>query len=258
MLLRRTLVLLIAAPLLACSGKSNDAPPAQPDTGTPKTDSGKVDSAPDTAPPNCGPEPRFSLQLNMGLLDATGGHSQKGVKVRSSLCAASDYGVSNDAGLVQLFISANKPQTLRMEYDNAVPGIDGELTMTGDDFLPGWVLVDKDVAGIIPGYDAGQPVLHVQAEIFEADACPDRSGVAFEVVGAPGAKITYFQGYKATKDAVTSVDGRAFITGVPVSKTLEVKGTRAGCNFTTARRGYSGKYTTEPGAMTFVTVWAVK
>jgi len=150
------------------------------------------------------------------------------------------------------------PQVLRFEYKSTLPGIDGEMALAGEFFHPGYMLLDSELTAILPGYDETLGSMWIQADVLDSDACTDKSGITFEVVGAPSATITYFAGFKATKDAATTTDGRAFVTGVPLSKTIEVKGTKTGCNLTTVAGGYTGKYTTEAASMTYVKVWFVK
>lgn len=249
--------LLLAAPLLlACSSES---PPAAPtDAGSDTPVDAKTDAPVDTAPPECGAAPRVSYSLNLGLLDSTGAHLTKGIKVRSSLCEAGVTTATDALGKATLFVTKGVPQVLRFESSFSFPGIEGELVLDTDTFLPGYMLLDSEASSVLPGYDAKLGTLWVQVEQADADGCPDKTGVAIAVPDAPGAQVSYLKGYKPVTGGVTSDEGLAVVTKVPLGTSVTVTATKTGCNYKTAVRGYTGKYTTEAGAITYAMVWAVK
>lgn len=249
-----SLVLALAA---GCSDKADPATPAT-DAGSDTPVDAKTDAPIDTAPPNCGAEPYVSYSLNLGLLDSTGAHLTKGLKVRSSLCSAGTFATTDAAGKATLFVTKGVPQTLHFESSFAFPGIEGELVLDADDFRPGYMLLDSEAAAVLPGYDPKLGTLWVQVEQAESDGCPDKAGVTVAVPSAPGAQVSYLKGYKPTTDGATSSDGLAVVTKVPLGTSVAVTATKTGCNLTTATRGYTGKYTTEAGAITYVMAWSVK
>lgn len=253
----RFLPLLLVAPLLlACSSES--APGAPTDAGADTPTDGASDAPADTAPPECGAAPRVSYSLNLGLLDSTGPHLTKGIKVRSSLCGAGVMTATDALGKATLFITKGTPQVLRFESSFSFPGIEGELALDSDSFLPGYMLLDSEATSVLPGYDAKLGTLWVQIEQADADGCAGKSGVTVAVPSAPGAQISYLKGYKATTDGATSDDGLVVVTKVPLGTSVTVTGAKTGCNYTTVARGYTGKFTTEAGAITYVNLWAVK
>lgn len=246
---------LLAPLLVACSSES---PPAAPtDAGSDTPTDAKTDAPIDTAPPECGAAPRVSYSLNLGLLDSTGAHLTKGIKVRSSLCDAGVSATTDALGKATLFVSKGVPQVLRFESSFSFPGIEGELVLDSDTFLPGYMLLDSEASSVLPGYDAKLGTLWVQVEQADADGCADKSGVVVAVPDAPGAQVSYLKAYKPVTGG-TSEEGLAVVTKVPLGTSVTVTATKTGCNYKTATRGYTGKYTTEAGAITYVMAWAVK
>ncbi len=256
MLGRRPLTLL---PLLfaACSSDPDLAPRTDGGAETSATDA-PVDTPIDTRPPDCGADPRVAYSLNLGILDSTGKNLAKGMKMRSSLCGAGIFGFSDSDGKVTVNLTKGVPQVLRFESKSTMPGIDGELVVDLDEYREGYYLLDSGATGVLPGYDPALGTLWVQVQQLESDACPGLKGVTVSVPSAPGAQVSYLTGYKPNKDGMTSDDGLAIVTKVPVGTGVEVKVARAGCNATTVGRGYTGKYTTEGGALTYVMAWTIK
>jgi hypothetical protein len=260
------LFVLAAGALAACSSKSSGstATSGGGDDGG-GTDGGAIDPGDgagggDTGPTSaitCGAAPFVHLgivvhQITTGTGPAT---PVEGATLTSSLCPGVSA-ITGADGVVSADVTKDAPFFARLQATNYANTLIAEMKYGADTAGIDAPLPPSLFTALVPGFTTATPAIIVGvSQGGGTGACDAIDGVTLAVTDHPEAVITYFTNDAIPQKApgnVTTVAGRAAITGLTVGAPVAITGTKAGCTVDFARAPYTGRAPLEAGALTLV------
>lgn len=220
-----------------------------------------AEAAPDVAEEfvvgdECGNAPYVKLGIIVvGLnLDDPDGSPLSGASFTSPLCP-SLIQYSNDAGVIEGYVSRDVPFYGRLQAPEYVPELAPEESFDADSTGHKIEMLPTLVEGILlPGFDASaQTAIVVAAQKIDDDAgaCSAFDGISFSVPGHPEAQVVYFSNDSipsAVPDAsATTAKGLAAITGLASGQLVTLAGTKPGCTILFQYDNLTGRVPLENG-----------
>lgn len=243
---------LFAAILCACSGSEESKPTATADTGAPVTDSA-ADA--ELVGHKCGSPPYVKWSGKVIFNDVSGEKPASGAKLTSPACPDQSLTIGED-GTFSLLLTKGSKSFARLERMGALNTILGEWGVEKDESDIEMVMLPPLFAGLTPDWDSStEPavLLSVSPRETATGACAAKDGVSFVVKDQPTAVVSYFSDASVPSAVMgaTATTARGLVTFTNVTGTsIEVVGTKAGCNVSTITRLQTGKIIIEPKYIT--------
>jgi hypothetical protein len=231
--------------VVACSS-GQGAPSPQPDASDATTgDAGPSDGAPPgdaadelTQADVCGQPPYVTLGIVVvGLtLDNPDGAPLPGAQFTSPLCpGVVQY--SDDAGVIQGAVTANKPFYGRLQAQGFIPELAPEEIFDADSTGHRIQMLPQLIEGFLfPGFDASAStaiVIAAQKTVDDAGPCSAFDGITVSVPGHPEAQVIYFTSgtlpSPIPEAGATTARGLAAVTGLAAGQLVTLTATKPGC-----------------------------